>query len=235
MKDRPTVQAVMSLSLVVMVLFSGFTVQPDVIPPYYIWIYWMNLFAWVIRAVTINEYQSDEYSSIVESDGTTEGEAILMRFGFTFKGEAYEYVWVWYTVLFCTGLSIVSIFTSVFCLDHVRFASGKSLGGGNKINDEDNSPSESVSASQRVSLPAKGATLTFKDVHYTVTASTTKDTIELLKGVSGHFQSGTLTALMGSSGAGKVSDLHQSTCTIYCLSIVSLSHSSSTTKSIRLR
>jgi ABC-type multidrug transport system ATPase subunit len=126
-----------------------------------------------------------------------------MRFGFTFKGEAYEYVWVWYTVLFCTGLSIVSIFTSVFCLNHVRFASGKSLGGGNKINDEDNSPSESVSASRRVSLPAKGATLTFKDVHYTVTASTTKDTIELLKGVSGHFQSGTLTALMGSSGAGK--------------------------------
>ena len=31
-KDRPTAQACMSISLVVLVLFSGFTVQPDVIP-----------------------------------------------------------------------------------------------------------------------------------------------------------------------------------------------------------
>ena len=56
-KDRPSAQAAMSIALVIMILFSGFTVQPDVIPPYYIWIYWMNLFAWVIRAVVINEYQ----------------------------------------------------------------------------------------------------------------------------------------------------------------------------------
>ena len=39
-KDRPSAQAAMSITIVIMVLFSGFTVQPDVIPPYYIWIYW---------------------------------------------------------------------------------------------------------------------------------------------------------------------------------------------------
>lgn len=32
-KDRPTAQAAMSITLIIMVLFSGFTVQPDVIPP----------------------------------------------------------------------------------------------------------------------------------------------------------------------------------------------------------
>lgn len=31
-KDRPTVQACMSIAIIMMVLFSGFTVQPDVIP-----------------------------------------------------------------------------------------------------------------------------------------------------------------------------------------------------------
>jgi ABC-type Na+ efflux pump permease subunit len=31
-KDRPTAQAAMSIALIVMVLFSGFTVQPNVIP-----------------------------------------------------------------------------------------------------------------------------------------------------------------------------------------------------------
>lgn len=45
-----------------------------------------------------------------------------------------------------------------------------------------------------------GATLTFKDVHYTVKASTSNDKLELLKGVTGYFASGKMTALMGSSG-----------------------------------
>jgi ABC-type Na+ efflux pump permease subunit len=56
-KDRPQAQAVMSVSIIVMILFSGFTVQPDVIPVYYIWIYWSNLMAWIIRALLVNEYQ----------------------------------------------------------------------------------------------------------------------------------------------------------------------------------
>lgn len=42
--------------------------------------------------------------------------------------------------------------------------------------------------------------MTFKDIHYTVKASTSKDKLELLKGVSGYFASGKMTALMGSSG-----------------------------------
>ena len=78
----------MSLTLIVLVLFSGFTVQPDVIPPYYIWIYWINIFAWVIRAVIVNEYQSGFYDDVVDpQSGITEGEAVLERFGFSFKGE----------------------------------------------------------------------------------------------------------------------------------------------------
>lgn len=117
---RPSAQAAMSLTLVLMVLFSGFTVQPDVIPSYYIWIYWMNLYAWVIRAVVINEFQSGSYDAIVSQDGTTLGEAILERFGFVIKGEAFEYVWVWYTVLFCVGLCLLSMAGSVWALNHVR-------------------------------------------------------------------------------------------------------------------
>jgi ABC-type multidrug transport system permease subunit len=33
-KDKPTAQAAMSVAMIVLVLFSGFTVQPDVIPRY---------------------------------------------------------------------------------------------------------------------------------------------------------------------------------------------------------
>ena len=37
-KDRSSGQAFMSVSIVLLVLFSGFTVQPDVIPSYWIWV-----------------------------------------------------------------------------------------------------------------------------------------------------------------------------------------------------
>ena len=196
-KDRPSAQAAMSIALVIMILFSGFTVQPNVIPPYYIWIYWMNLFAWVIRAVVINEYQSGYYDTVVDENGTTEGEAILARFGFEFHGEPFEYVWVWYTMLFCIGLCILSIMASVWSLSHVRFATGGSLGG---IEDVDAEKSSTANDPDSGSLETKGATLTFKNVSYVVTASTSKDKLNLLKGISGYFAAGKMTALMGSSG-----------------------------------
>eukprot|EP00804_Cyclotella_cryptica_P013018 CCRYP_002341-RD/>CCRYP_002341-RD protein AED:0.11 eAED:0.11 QI:152/1/1/1/0.88/0.94/18/731/1289 len=197
--DRTRAQAVMSISIVVMVLFSGFTVQPDVIPVYYIWIYWMNMFAWVIRALAINEFRSPEYDDVIADDGTTSGEAILSQFGFALNGEPLEYVWVWYTLLFCIGVCIFSVIVSVICLNHVRFATGKAASGGSlEVNEK-----EATSSPTHVSLPVKGATLTFKDVHYTVTASTSREKLELLKGVTGFFTAGKMTALMGSSGAGK--------------------------------
>uniref|UniRef100_H3H7J5 ABC transporter domain-containing protein n=1 Tax=Phytophthora ramorum TaxID=164328 RepID=H3H7J5_PHYRM len=47
-------------------------------------------------------------------------------------------------------------------------------------------------------------TVAFKDLWYTVPdPSNPKDTIDLLKGISGYALPGTITALMGSSGAGK--------------------------------
>ena len=36
---------------------------------------------------------SGHYDEVVDPDGTTQGEAILERFGFVFKGEPFEHVW----------------------------------------------------------------------------------------------------------------------------------------------
>jgi ABC-type multidrug transport system ATPase subunit len=52
-------------------------------------------------------------------------------------------------------------------------------------------------------LPFQPANITFTDVSYSVKSSISNDTIELLKGVDGYFVAGKMTALMGSSGAGK--------------------------------
>jgi len=204
-KDRPTAQACMSVSLVVLVLFSGFTVQPNVIPIYYKWIYWINLFAWTIRAVVINEYQSGKYDDIVNEDtGQTQGEAIMAQFGFELgDGESYELVWTWWTVLFSLGLSLLCTALSVWCLNNIRFVTGGSLGGEEADTEDDSLKTSKLTTSQVAMLKCRGATLTFKDVNYIVTASTSKDKLHLLKGCSGYFAAGQMTALMGSSGAGK--------------------------------
>ena len=54
-KDRPTAQACMSITVVVLVLFSGFTVQPDVIPAYWIWVYWISEYQldWQVEAICV--------------------------------------------------------------------------------------------------------------------------------------------------------------------------------------
>ena len=124
------------------------------------------------------------------------GEDVLTAFGFTIKGEAFDYVWVWYTVLFAIGCCLLSILGSVWCLNHIRFATGGSLGGIEDTAKDSDEKEEST-------LEMKGATITFKNINYLVQASTTKEKLHLLKDISGYFPAGKMTALMGSSGAGK--------------------------------
>jgi hypothetical protein len=51
---------------------------------------------------------------------------------------------------------------------------------------------------EEIELPFQRANLTFKDVRYTVKASTSDEILELLKGVDGFVEAGKMTALMGS-------------------------------------
>ncbi|KAL7562290.1 hypothetical protein ACA910_014509 [Epithemia clementina (nom. ined.)] len=52
-------------------------------------------------------------------------------------------------------------------------------------------------------VPYKRVDLTFRDIKYSVKSSISDEKLELLKGISGIVETGRMTALMGSSGAGK--------------------------------
>jgi ABC-type bacteriocin/lantibiotic exporter with double-glycine peptidase domain len=52
-------------------------------------------------------------------------------------------------------------------------------------------------------IPFKPVSLSFSDICYEVTASTSNEQLKLLNNVNGVFRAGRLCALMGSSGAGK--------------------------------
>ena len=204
-RDITTSQACMAILALVCILFSGYTVQPDVIPAYYIWIYWLNCFAWLLRGLVINEFGSGKYDEVSSEPGLTTGELILVRLGFTLDGEPFGYEWVWWGLLFAIACSLAAMMISTFVLNHVRFATGLSLDDG--TSDETSDSSKEVEPesedSKGENLPFCRGTLTFKDVHYTVTSSITKESLELLKGVDGVLEAGKMVALMGSSGAGK--------------------------------
>jgi len=190
-------QAFNSITTILLVLFSGFTVQPDVIPPYYIWLYWINPFAWLLRGLVVNEFDSGKYDEPVQTGGDeTQGEAILINFGFVdANGDPFTLVWAGWAVLFCFGLGFLCMtWTSIF-YGNVRFQTGQSL-----VTDMGDIGPEETDDSKMVEIPFQRVDMTFRDLHYFVKASTTDEQLELLKGIDGVVYAGKMTALMGSSG-----------------------------------
>lgn len=59
------------------------------------------------------------------------------------------------------------------------------------------------SSKRTLDYPFEPVVLAFKDLHYYVPNPAGAGELELLRGVSGVFKPGVLTALMGASGAGK--------------------------------
>lgn len=105
-----------------------------------------------------------------------------------------------YALIFSIGISFISVLVSVYFLQAIRYDTGKSLET-EIIEGEDDE--RETDAEEEISLPFQKVNLTFKDVHYTVKASTSNEHLELLKGIDGYLEAGKMTALMGSSGAGK--------------------------------
>ncbi len=61
---------------------------------YWIWVYWINMFAWILRGLAVNEFDSGKYDA-KGTTGATQGEENLTLFGFTLNGKPFTYEWVW--------------------------------------------------------------------------------------------------------------------------------------------
>uniref|UniRef100_H3GDX6 ABC transporter domain-containing protein n=1 Tax=Phytophthora ramorum TaxID=164328 RepID=H3GDX6_PHYRM len=215
------------LSLLLLATFSGFLITKDTIPVYLSWIYWISPHAWGIHAVAVNQYRASSFDTCVY-DGIDYCAEYGMQMGeymLSVYGVPTDKYWLWYGLVFLAAAYVFFMTLSCLVLEYWRYETpdSVSLDAGNADDKTTASLRDNyalvvtpTSASARdedhvvvsVTRPADKnfvpVTLAFKDLWYSVPDPTNKKaTIDLLKGVSGFALPGTITALMGSSGAGK--------------------------------
>ena len=203
------------LCILIFVVFAGFIISAKDIPDYLIWLHWMDPLAWSFRALAINQYTAPEFSNCsfggidycAMTGSTSVGTALLEQFGLRTSRS-----WIWYGVLCLVGCYFAFLFLAYLILEYVRFddtdhshvTSEEVLAG----NDDDSvylevpkTPTVAIAVAPREVVPV---TLTFENLSYTVPNPTKGEPdLQLLKSISGYALPGTVTALMGASGAGK--------------------------------
>ncbi|CAK4089647.1 unnamed protein product [Aphanomyces euteiches] len=208
------------LSDFMFVLFAGFIIQINDIPDYLVWILWINPFSWALKALAVNQYLRPEFNVCsydgVEYCATNGGKTMDIVQLELFRMPTSK-AWIWYCVLYLIFLYFVIVAMALGTLEYIRYDNNH----GNALSDEQRKDTEenygvyvkmpptpvASQGSDSVIVPVESfvpVTLAFKDLHYFVPNPIKGEPdLELLKGVSGYALPGTVTALMGSSGAGK--------------------------------
>ncbi|KAG7399958.1 hypothetical protein PHYBOEH_007478 [Phytophthora boehmeriae] len=209
-----------SVAILIFTLFAGYTITKDQIPDYLIWLYWINPTAWGVRTLAVNQYINSHFDKCVY-DGVDYCAKYNMTMG-EYSLNTYEVpsekFWLWYGLIYLVITYAIFVFLSVIALEYHQFDSPENVVldtesnrevTGDYVSTQTPRTSPSVRDSAVSIGPSKEkhfvpVTVAFKDLWYTVPDPVNpKQTIDLLKGVNGYALPGTITALMGSSGAGK--------------------------------
>mmetsp|Transcript_33340 Transcript_33340/g.83541 ORF Transcript_33340/g.83541 Transcript_33340/m.83541 type:complete len:1541 (-) Transcript_33340:49-4671(-) len=223
-KDMVMANSMMSLIILMLILTSGFSIVKSAIPPWWIWIYWISPFSWAFRAAALNEFMSEDPAWSADSGvynsacggNCTVGEQALLGFDIPLDTS-----WIWYGILYNLGIFISLIGVCAYGMMTTQ-APQQDATVDKKDDDtlDDASiklskackaaKSGSVADGKEEPMPFQPLTLVWQNIHYFVPFPKGKDApkdtpeeLELLKGITGYSRPGTLTALMGGSGAGK--------------------------------
>ncbi|KAJ8530433.1 hypothetical protein ON010_g14479 [Phytophthora cinnamomi] len=210
-------QPVMMVSILFFVMFGGFLLRQKDIPNYLIWIYWLDPIAWSVRSLSVNQYLAPRFDVCVYR-----GIDYCTRFGTTFgkyslklSGLPTNEFWVFLGWIYFAAGYLVLIFVAYLTLEYKRYESPENTTAvqGDQTTqaqsptadkDKEVSTDEVGIAITASTAKAPPVTLAFHELWYSVPMPGGKkgEDIDLLQGVSGYAKPGTMTALMGSSGAG---------------------------------
>ncbi|KAL3657130.1 hypothetical protein V7S43_017924 [Phytophthora oleae] len=219
--DANVVMPVGMSSILIFIIFAGFIVTKSQIPDYLIWAHWISPIAWALKALAINQYRSsdfdvcvyDEVDYCAKYDGLKMGEYYLNLFGI-----ATEKEWIAYAIIYLLFVYVFFMFLSYLAMEFIRYETPENVDVSVKSIEDDSSyvltetpkgPKSAVNAVIDLPVTAREknfvpVTVAFQDLHYFVPdPKNPKEQLELLKGIDGFAVPGSITALMGSTGAGK--------------------------------
>ncbi|XP_065865883.1 pleiotropic drug resistance protein 2-like isoform X2 [Euphorbia lathyris] len=213
------------LTLLLFCILGGFMISKDDIVSWLRWAYYTSPMMYGQSAICMNEFLDDRWSTPTgnPSEPTVGISLLKERDLFTTEG------WFWTCIGVLFGFNIVLNILVVFAMTYLNAPGGKN----HSINDsyEEKNPSGSNSqgiemvatqvrnnsnanvakspSKKGMVLPFQPLSLSFNHINYYVDmpaemkAEFKEDRLQLLRNVCGAFRPGTLTALVGVSGAGK--------------------------------
>ncbi|KAK7245297.1 hypothetical protein RIF29_40136 [Crotalaria pallida] len=199
-----------SFALTILITINGFILSKDSMKKWWLWGFWMSPMMYGQNALVNNEFLGKSWRHVLPNSTKPLGIEILESRGFFTQPKMY-WIGVGALIGYAIVFNISYILALTFLNPIVQHQAVKSPQS--KINDEQiggSTRKEDAVNSKGMVLPFEPHSITFDDVTYAVdmpqemrNQGVVEDRLELLKGVSGAFRPGVLTALMGSTGAGK--------------------------------
>ncbi|KAE8718787.1 ABC transporter G family member 38 [Hibiscus syriacus] len=218
------------LSVMWLLVFSGFILSRENMQKWLIWGYWTSPLMYAQNALSVNEFLGQAWSQALNGTKETLGVAVLRA-----RGVFISLDWYWigliasvgFILLFNVVASLAFAYFDEYGKSEAVFLSEESVEEDNVGRDEGdgmllNKTKSKIKRASRdalavrsyhekgMLLPFVPLTVAFENITYSVdmpkgmkTQGVLDDRLVLLNGVSGAFRPGVLTALMGVSGAGK--------------------------------
>uniref|UniRef100_A0ACD6A143 Uncharacterized protein n=1 Tax=Avena sativa TaxID=4498 RepID=A0ACD6A143_AVESA len=210
-------------TMILLLLLSGFILSSENLNKFWMVGYWISPLMYAQNAISTNEFTSHRWIKVLTGTKESLGTSVLKSRGLFVHAKWYwiglgaliGYVFVFnglytasLTYFKSSGRTFSSLQSNAVEKKHAKLSGHAPLKFYHQkrvIND-----SQSSVNNRRVTLPFVPLSLTFDNIRYSVDMQEvnkahgeTKDRLDILKGVSGCFRPGVLTALMGISGAGK--------------------------------
>eukprot|EP00261_Vitis_vinifera_P036373 XP_019077616.1 PREDICTED: pleiotropic drug resistance protein 1-like [Vitis vinifera] len=206
-----------AFALLMLLALGGFILSYDNVKKWWIWGYWSSPLMYAQNAIVVNEFLGKSWSKNVTDSTESLGVTVLKSRGFFTDAH-----WYWIGAGALLGFIFVFNIFYTLCLNYLNpFEKPQAV----IIEESDNAKTATTERGEQMVeaiaeanhnkkkgmvLPFQPHSITFDDIRYSVdmpeemkSQGALEDRLELLKGVSGAFRPGVLTALMGVSGAGK--------------------------------
>ena len=203
-------------------MYGGFLISYNKLKPFTYLAFYLSPFSWAVRSMADSEFRDERYGAagaIYDAVfGLQDSDAWMYSGPWALLGAYYLFAGL---VLCSAALSLLPPAAPKGTMRLSEYAAARAghAAGGDAAGSPRGSPQGSPATSKRIdadsptsSAPASAAatalafrrvTLAWSEVEYDVFNPRTKSSIQLLHSVSGVAVPGTLTALMGASGAGK--------------------------------